>query len=329
MLAVSFAGTASCRRLGPWPDPECPADGVVVRVGGHRRLPLGLARLAGPRPGRRCRTCPATSSPARSPRSARRSRPGRSGTGSRCRSSAAAGGATGAAAGDTHVCPDQTQPGFTGPGSFAELVAVHAADTNLVRLPDGMDPVTAASLGCRLATAYRALVTHGRLATGDWLAVHGCGGSACRPCSSGSRSAPGWSPSTCRRPRVARRPELGASRRGHRDGRPRPPSVSSPAAVRTCPSTRSGRRRPRWRRCGRCAAAAGTCRSGCCSARTPLPRSRWTGWSPRSCRCTARTACPRTSTPTCWRWSPTAGWTRPCWWDGWSASTTRVPPWRR
>jgi alcohol dehydrogenase len=78
--------------------------------------------------------------------------------------------------GDSHVCPDQTQPGFTGPGSFAELVAIHAADTNLVRLPDGLDYVTAASLGCRLATAYRALVTHGRLARGQWLAVHGCGG---------------------------------------------------------------------------------------------------------------------------------------------------------
>ena len=61
-------------------------------------------------------------------------------------------------AGDAQVCPDQTQPGFTGPGSFAELVAVHAADTNLVRLPDALDLVTAASLGCRFATAYRALV---------------------------------------------------------------------------------------------------------------------------------------------------------------------------
>ena len=61
-------------------------------------------------------------------------------------------------------------------GSFAEQVALHAADTNLVRLPDGLDFVTAASLGCRLATAYRALVTHGRVRAGDWVAVHGCGG---------------------------------------------------------------------------------------------------------------------------------------------------------
>lgn len=79
-------------------------------------------------------------------------------------------------AGDAQVCPHQTQPGFTGPGSFAERVVVHAADTNLVALPDSVDFVTAASLGCRFATAYRALTAHGRLREGDWLAVHGCGG---------------------------------------------------------------------------------------------------------------------------------------------------------
>lgn len=78
--------------------------------------------------------------------------------------------------GDAQVCPQQTQPGFTGPGSFAERVALHAADLNLVRLRDGVDFVTAASLGCRFATAFRALTVHGRLGPRDWLAVHGCGG---------------------------------------------------------------------------------------------------------------------------------------------------------
>ena len=79
-------------------------------------------------------------------------------------------------AGEAQVCPRQTQPGFTGPGSFAELVAVHAADANLVALPASVDFVTAACLGCRFATAFRALTAHGRLRSGDWLAVHGCGG---------------------------------------------------------------------------------------------------------------------------------------------------------
>ena len=80
------------------------------------------------------------------------------------------------AAGDAQVCPQQTQPGFTGPGSFAERVAVHAADLNVVPLPDDLDFVTAASLGCRFATAFRALTAHARVRPGDWLAVHGCGG---------------------------------------------------------------------------------------------------------------------------------------------------------
>ncbi len=79
-------------------------------------------------------------------------------------------------AGEHQVCERQTQPGFTHDGSFAEYVALDHADTNLVRLPDGMSPVTAAALGCRFATAYRALTVHGRARPGDWVAVHGCGG---------------------------------------------------------------------------------------------------------------------------------------------------------
>ncbi|MGB3761730.1 MAG: zinc-dependent alcohol dehydrogenase family protein [Ornithinimicrobium sp.] len=80
------------------------------------------------------------------------------------------------ASGQAQVCPEQTQPGFTGPGSFAERVVVQAADFNLVAVPDELDDVTAASLGCRFATAWRALTAHGRLEPGQWLAVHGCGG---------------------------------------------------------------------------------------------------------------------------------------------------------
>ena len=53
---------------------------------------------------------------------------------------------------------------------------MHAADANVVRLPDSVGFVEAAALGCRFATAYRAVVGVGRLAAGEWLAVHGCGG---------------------------------------------------------------------------------------------------------------------------------------------------------
>ena len=78
--------------------------------------------------------------------------------------------------GNHQVCDRQFQPGFTHWGSFAEYVAVQYADINLVRIPESVDFVTAASLGCRFATSFRAIIDQGRLAEGQWLAVHGCGG---------------------------------------------------------------------------------------------------------------------------------------------------------
>jgi D-arabinose 1-dehydrogenase-like Zn-dependent alcohol dehydrogenase len=78
--------------------------------------------------------------------------------------------------GEAQVCPDQQQPGFTHQGSFAEYVALHAADTNLVAIPESVSFEAAASLGCRFATAYRGLVGRARLARGEWVAVVGAGG---------------------------------------------------------------------------------------------------------------------------------------------------------
>jgi D-arabinose 1-dehydrogenase-like Zn-dependent alcohol dehydrogenase len=78
--------------------------------------------------------------------------------------------------GEAQVCPDQQQPGFTHRGSFAEYVALHAADTNLVAIPESVSFEAAASLGCRFATAYRGLVGRARLARGEWVAVVGAGG---------------------------------------------------------------------------------------------------------------------------------------------------------
>jgi alcohol dehydrogenase len=80
------------------------------------------------------------------------------------------------AAGNHQVCDHQSQPGFTHWGSFAEYVAIQRADINLVALPDEIDAVTAASLGCRFATSFRAVVDQGRASAGQWVAVHGCGG---------------------------------------------------------------------------------------------------------------------------------------------------------
>ncbi|WP_433330260.1 zinc-dependent alcohol dehydrogenase family protein [Spirillospora sp. CA-294931] len=79
-------------------------------------------------------------------------------------------------AGDQQVCERQTQPGFTHWGSFAEYVVIENADVNLVPLPESVSYATAASLGCRFATAFRAVLAQGRTAPGEWVAVHGCGG---------------------------------------------------------------------------------------------------------------------------------------------------------
>ena len=78
--------------------------------------------------------------------------------------------------GNQQVCDQQFQPGFTHWGSFAEYVSIHYADVNLVRLPDDMEYSTAASLGCRFATSFRAIVDQGRVSADQWVAVHGCGG---------------------------------------------------------------------------------------------------------------------------------------------------------
>lgn len=78
--------------------------------------------------------------------------------------------------GNHQVCDHQFQPGFTHWGSFAEFVALDYADTNLVKLPEDISDETAATLGCRFITAFRAIVDQGRVMGGQEVAVHACGG---------------------------------------------------------------------------------------------------------------------------------------------------------
>lgn len=78
--------------------------------------------------------------------------------------------------GNAQVCSNQEQPGFTHWGSFAEYVALHAADTNLVAVPDEVSFEAAASLGCRFATAWRALTVRAELEAGEWITIVGAGG---------------------------------------------------------------------------------------------------------------------------------------------------------
>jgi alcohol dehydrogenase len=175
MQAVQYDAYGATPTLVYLPAPDCPADGVLIEVRatgvcrsdwhawqGHDPVPLpqvpghefaGVIAAVGPRVTKR-----------------------RVGERVTVPFVCGCGRCAYCTAGDAQVCPDQSQPGFTQPGSFADLVAVPAADLNVVPLPDDLDFVTAASLGCRFATAYRALTAHGRVRPGDWVAVHGCGG---------------------------------------------------------------------------------------------------------------------------------------------------------
>lgn len=78
--------------------------------------------------------------------------------------------------GEPTVCNHQYVVGFSDWGAFAEQLAVPRADFNLVRLPDGLGFAEAAAMGCRLTTAFRGLVDRAALQPGEWLAIHGCGG---------------------------------------------------------------------------------------------------------------------------------------------------------
>jgi D-arabinose 1-dehydrogenase-like Zn-dependent alcohol dehydrogenase len=79
-------------------------------------------------------------------------------------------------AGAPQVCPQQRQPGFDLPGSWAEKVVVIEADHNLIALPATIDMTLAAGLGCRVGTAHHAVRSQAAVAPGETVVVFGCGG---------------------------------------------------------------------------------------------------------------------------------------------------------
>lgn len=78
--------------------------------------------------------------------------------------------------GNAQVCPNQWQPGFSGPGTYAQYVALPRAEFNAVKIPDAVSFDVAASLGCRFATAYRAMRLVANIQADEHVAVFGCGG---------------------------------------------------------------------------------------------------------------------------------------------------------
>ncbi len=176
MLACYFDAFRAPPRLETLPDPAPPADGVVVRV-----LATGVCRSdwhgwMGHDPDIRLPHVPghelAGVVEAVGPEVRRWRRGDRVTVPFVC----GCGGCHECRTGNHQVCEDQFQPGFTHWGSFARFVAIHRADVNLVALPEPLDFTTAASLGCRYATSFRAVVDQGRAGPGEWVAVHGCGG---------------------------------------------------------------------------------------------------------------------------------------------------------
>lgn len=64
--------------------------------------------------------------------------------------------------------------GFTHPGGFAERIAVPV--DRLVTVPADVDPVHAAPMSCALGTAFRSVITRGKVRAGTSVAVIGLGG---------------------------------------------------------------------------------------------------------------------------------------------------------
>ncbi|TXH38524.1 MAG: zinc-dependent alcohol dehydrogenase [Rhodospirillaceae bacterium] len=75
--------------------------------------------------------------------------------------------------GSESFCADQRAHGFSVHGGFAEYAIVRESFTT--RIPDGLDPVTAAPLLCAGVTAYGA-IRKAELAPGKTCMVVGCGG---------------------------------------------------------------------------------------------------------------------------------------------------------
>ncbi|HZP45983.1 MAG TPA: zinc-binding dehydrogenase [Candidatus Binataceae bacterium] len=157
-----------------WPQPECPADGAIVRVeasgicrsdwhlwqgdwgwiGFRPRLPTilghefaGVIEEVGKdvktvKPGARvvvplaqgCGTC------------------------GDCRT------------GHSNQCMSQ---GMTG---YAQYGVLHHADFNFAPLPEKIDFVEASSMGCRYVTAFHAILDQGQVRSDESVVVYGCGG---------------------------------------------------------------------------------------------------------------------------------------------------------
>ncbi|MFZ5652940.1 MAG: zinc-dependent alcohol dehydrogenase family protein [Pseudomonadota bacterium] len=80
------------------------------------------------------------------------------------------------ASGHQNVCIEGNLAGFKTSGGYGQYAHILDADLNLVRLPESVPFIDAASMGCRFMTSFHGIVDQARVAAGEWVAIHGCGG---------------------------------------------------------------------------------------------------------------------------------------------------------
>lgn len=79
--------------------------------------------------------------------------------------------------GEQNLCENRIVPMDTpGSGGWAQYMRAPNADLNCVPLPEGVDEMAAAALGCRYMTAWHAIQSKGEIRGGEIVAIFGCGG---------------------------------------------------------------------------------------------------------------------------------------------------------
>jgi propanol-preferring alcohol dehydrogenase len=78
--------------------------------------------------------------------------------------------------GRSNLCDHLDFTGATHDGGYAEFTQIRNADYNCIKLPDNVDALSAAAIGCRYMTAFHAVTSQGRMAPGEWVVVYGAGG---------------------------------------------------------------------------------------------------------------------------------------------------------
>lgn len=78
--------------------------------------------------------------------------------------------------GRSNLCDDMHFIGLTHDGGYARYTVIRNADFNCIQLPDTVDALSAAAIGCRYMTAFHAVTQRGQMSAGQWVVVCGSGG---------------------------------------------------------------------------------------------------------------------------------------------------------